>query len=47
MTPVFINMHIYANQLAIKPQLSPRDVVLQYQRRLRRRRREEFLLQQS
>lgn len=30
-------MHNYANQYAIKPQLSPRDAVLQYERRLRKR----------
>lgn len=30
-------MHNYANQYAIKLQLSPRDAVLQYERRLRER----------
>lgn len=30
-------MHNYANQHAIKLQLSPRDAVLQYERRLRER----------
>lgn len=30
-------MHNYANQYTIKLQLSPRDAVLQYERRLRER----------
>lgn len=37
MDPGFINMHNYANQCTIKLQLSPRDAVFQYWRRLSER----------